>query len=222
MFTEGLYKPLRSETGEKKDYVWIGRMASLSVVALAIVLQTTFTDVIDALKFLVKTIAPIGISFWVGIVWRGWTPTAVWISSLTSYAVWAACAYFPQWPVVLGVGDTMVYVSDAGPKVSDAWTMFLYLAAGLVSGLLVSLVTPRTPREKLDRFFLLLRTPVRKGERVQTPCTLPDDPLPPVPRLFTHPDIELPRPTAIGVAGFLLAWVFVGIIACLPSWLIKL
>ncbi len=120
----------------------------------------------------------------------------------------------------MGVGDVVLIQSDAGPKVSDAWTMCLYLVAGLVSGLLVSLMTRRTPREKLDRFFLLLRTPVRKGERVQSPCTLPDDPLPPVARLFRHPDIELPRPTAIGVAGFLLAWVFVGLIAWLPSWLI--
>jgi membrane complex biogenesis BtpA family protein len=82
----------------------------VAAVALAIVLQTTFTDVIDAVKFVIKTTAPVGISFWIGIAWRGWTPAAVWVSSLVSYGVWAACAFFPG----AFAGDFGLWVRSAG------------------------------------------------------------------------------------------------------------
>lgn len=220
LFTEGLYKPLLSGQRSQKHFVWVGRIASLAVVATAVVLQTTFTDVIDSVKFFLKTTAPIGISFWIGIVWRGWTPRAVWISSLVSYGMWVVCAYFPHWLAAIGVAEPVLVVDQGESKVPDSWTMLLYLTAGLVAGVLTSLVTPRTSAEKLDRFYLLLRTPARKGEQVLAPCTLPADPLPPAPKLFRHPDIELLRPSLIGVAGFVLACIFVGLIALLPYWLV--
>ncbi|MFN0169298.1 MAG: sodium:solute symporter [Bryobacteraceae bacterium] len=221
LFTEGIYKPYLAPNKSARHYLWTGRLASLTVVALSIVLQTTFTDVIDAVKFVVKTTAPIGISFWIGILWRGWTPSAVWVSSLTSYGVWMAGAHFPHWFAALGFAEPVVLADPGGLKVADSWTMFFYLTAGLVSGILASLVTRRTPQDKLDRFFLLLRTPARKGERVSAPCTLPADPPPPDERLFRHPDFEIPKPSATGITGFLLAWVFVALIAWLPFWLAK-
>ena len=226
LFTEGVYKPYLGKNRSAAHYLWVGRLASLAVVVLSIVLQTTFTDIIDALKFIIKTTAPIGISFWIGIVWRGWTPAAVWVSSITSYSVWAACAYFPQAFAAIGLGAPIVYLHDdplLGDtfKVADSWTMFLYLSSGLVAGILASFVTPRTPQAQLDRFFLLLRTPIRKGERVLEPCTLPEDPAPPVLRLLQHPDWELLRPSAVGLGGFLLACAFTALIAMLPYWLVQ-
>lgn len=222
LFTEGLYRVYLAKDRSERHYLWAGRLASLVVVLFSIVLQTTFTDVIDAVKFVVKTTAPIGISFYAGIVWRGWTPTAVWISSLTSYAVWFLCANFPHWFAGSGVFDFALHSSDAGVKVADSWTMFFYLVSGLIVGIVTSLLTRRTPQEQLDRFFLLLRTPVQKGEKTNTPCTLPENPLPPVPRLFKHPDIELLRPSKVGAVGFVLACLFTVSIAWIPYWLAKL
>ncbi len=65
-----------------------------------------------------------GISFWIGIAWRGWTPAAVWVSSLVSYGVWAACAFFPG----------------------------AFAAAGIVAGLVTSLCTPRPTRAGITGF----------------------------------------------------------------------
>jgi len=220
LFTEGIYKRFRM-AGTDRHYLWVGRIASLAVVALSLILQTTFTDVIDALKFIVKTTAPIGISFWFGIVWRGWTPMAVWVSSLAAYGVWAMFAFFPQGLTMLGIGEPVIVTTGEHLKVADAWMMLIYLSTGVVSGLLVSHITPRPPREKLDAFFLLLRTPVRLGERVAAPCTLPDDPAPPAEKMFDHPDIEFLKPSRLGVIGFVLAWVFVGLIVWIPYWLVR-
>jgi len=103
--------------------------------------------------------------------------------------------------------------------VTDAWTSLAYLSAGLISGLVISLLSQRTPREKLDYFFRLLRTPVREGEHVAEPCTLPENPAEPIAKLFDHPDIEIPRPTKGDIGGFALAWVFVALIIWMTWWL---
>ena len=219
LFTGGIYKRFLRTNASERHCLWVGRLSGFGIVALSLILQTTFTDVIAALKFVIKTIAPIGISFWIGIAWRGWTPIAVWISSLTAYGMWFFCAYFPQWLSALGVGQPVVVAAGDHVKVADAWMMLLYLSAGVVSGLLVSFVTPRPPREQLDDFFRLLRTPVRLGEHVAAPCTLPENPAPQVAKLFDHPDFELPRPSRLGIAGFVVAWFFVALIVWIPYWL---
>ena len=41
-------------------------------------------------------------------------------------------------------------------------------------------------------------------------------------RWLKHPDIELPKPSMVGIGGFLLAWVAVGLIVWLPFWLSRL
>jgi Na+/proline symporter len=216
LFTEGFYRPHLAPGRSSGHYLWAGRIASVAAVALAIVLQTTFTDVIDAVKFVIKTTAPVGISFWIGIAWRGWTPAAVWVSSLVAYAVWAACALFPGALAAAGLGGLTTEV-DGRLRVADAWTILLYLSAGLLAGLVTSLCTRRPPREQLDRFFRLLRTPVRPGEVVAEPCTLPERPEPEVPRWFPRGDVELPRPSREGMTGLLVACGFVALIAALPS-----
>ena len=101
-------------------------------------------------------------------------------------------------------------------RVSDAWTMLFYLSTGVLKGVATSLVTRRPSQEKLDAFFRLIRTPVREGETVATPCTLPENPEPELDKLINHPDIEVPRFTRTDIGGFVLAWVFVGIIVLIP------
>ena len=219
LFTQSIYKRFLKPNRSESHYLWVARIASLVIVALSLILQTTFTDVIEALKFVLKTTAPIGISFWIGIIWRGWTPMAVWASSLAAYSIWALCAFFPQWLSSMGIGEPIMIPTTDHIKVADAWTTLLYLATGIIVGVVVSLVTRRPPRKQLDAFFLLMRTPVQADEHVSAPCTMPDNPAPPLAKMIDHPDIEIPKPTRVDIIGFILAWVFVGIIVWIPYWL---
>ena len=125
LFTQNLYKPLVARDRSEQHYLRVGRVASFAVVFLALALQTTFADVIEALKFVIKLTAPIGISLWFGIVWRGWTPVAVWVSSMAAYATWAFAAYFPQAIAQSGMGYFMLIEVGGQVKVADSWTMFL-------------------------------------------------------------------------------------------------
>ena len=215
LFTENIYKRFLWRNGSPGHYLWVGRIAGLLIVALALVLQATFTDVIDALKVIIKTPAAIGISLWFGIVWRRWTTAAVWLSTLAAAAVWALVAYRPDLIQKNLPLDFMFY----NGKMTDAWQMACYLSSGVVVGVLVSFITPRVSQEKLDHFFTLIHTPVRPGEHVESPCTLPEDPAPKGEKLFNFADIEIPKPTWVGMLGFIGAWICVGLIVAMTYYL---
>ena len=222
LFTENIYRRFIKKEASDKHYLWVGRIAGLIIVTLALILQSSFTDVIDALKVIIKTPAAIGISLWFGIVWRRWTWQAVWASTLAAVGAGWFVAYYPG--SLTGVlPESMFSFKDDGSvkKMTDAWQMFSYISAGVVVGIIVSMITPRQSQEQLDRFYSLIHTPVKPGEEVPGPCQLPADPLPQNPKLFSHPDIELPKPTVLGLGGFALAWVLVGIIVWGTNYLSK-
>jgi len=222
LFTENIYKRFIVHNGSDRHYLWAGRIAGLVIVILAIILQSSFTDVIHALKVIIKTPAAIGISLWFGIVWRRWTWQAVWASTLAAVGVWWLAANRADLFHSVGVLDFMLNIKDDGSvRMTDAWQMFSYISSGVVVGIVVSLFTPRQSGEQLDRFFSLIHTPVTPGEEVASPCTLPENPAPQNPTMFAHPDIELPKPTLIGIGGFAVAWGCVGFIIWLTSYLAK-
>ena len=193
----------------QQHYLSVGRIAALVIVLLSLLLQTTFTDVIAALKVILKTPAAIGISLWFGIAWRRWNSAAVWVSSLTTFGVWW---YLATYPDQVAQVSALQFMMNGNGEVNTAWMIFTYLSAGTVSGIVTSLVTPRVDKEKLDKFFTVMRTPVTPGEVVTEPCTLPAHPAEPVPKWFDHPDIEIPRPSRTDVLGFLGAWIVVAVI----------
>ncbi|GAB4149267.1 MAG: hypothetical protein Tsb009_23470 [Planctomycetaceae bacterium] len=225
LFTENIYKRFLVRNKSQRHYLWVGRISGLLIVIMALILQASFTDVIDALRVVIKTPAILGISLWCGIVWRGWTPAAVWVSAAAAAATWAYTAYFPDQiaALSLSVGNMEFnlhgIMNDSLTKVADAWQMMSFMTVGFFAGFLASFITPRTPKHKLDHFFRLIHTPVRKGEVVEKPCTLPENPLPPVEKIFNYEDIELSKPTLVGFGGFVAAWIVVAAIVGATYWL---
>lgn len=231
LFTENIYRKYIGKNKSQRHYVWVGRLSGLVIVLLALLLQSTFTDVIDALKVILKTPSLIGISLWFGIAWRGWTPAAVWVSTICAALAWAGVAYFPTELHAFGLPEMMfstkeVLDADGNPQdkmqMYDAWQIFTYSSVGVISGLITSLLTKRVREDKLDHFFRLIHTPVKPGEEVDTPCTLPDDALPQTEKLFNVKDIEIGKPTLIGLGGFIAAWILVGLIVWLTHLLVRL
>jgi hypothetical protein len=102
------------------------------------------------------------------------------------------------------------------------WQMIIYLSAGFVVMIVVSLFTKRVPKENLDRFYTCLRTPIGPDEPEAEPFTLPAG-VQPGPRnaLIPHPDFEIPKPTLVGISGFIVAWVGVGLLIKTVYWIIQ-
>jgi hypothetical protein len=102
------------------------------------------------------------------------------------------------------------------------WQMILYIGAGFVTAIVVSLLTPRVGNKKLDRFYECLRTPIAPGEPETTPFTLPDGVVPAPRRTWLkHPDFEIPKPSLVGIVGFAAGWAGVAILIAAFFWIIK-
>ncbi|NQU23734.1 MAG: hypothetical protein HQ567_20825 [Candidatus Nealsonbacteria bacterium] len=88
------------------------------------------------------------------------------------------------------------------PELALPWQMVFYLSVGLVTIIGVSLVTPRVPRDRLDRFYACLRTPVTPNEPETKPFTLPEG-VEPAPRRvwFDRFELEIPQMTWLGFIG---------------------
>ena len=224
LFTENIYRRFLVRGRSQRHYLWVGRIAGLLIVVCALVLQASFSDVIAALKVIIKTPAFIGISLWFGITWRRWNSYAVWTSTAAGVLSWVAVVGWFDTIYKAGVLPDWMFSFDGQHhliKMTDAWQMFWFMSVGIGTGIVVSLLTPRQPKEKLDHFFRLMHTPVTPGEVVPAPCTLPENPAPPGKKLFNIDDIEIQKPTVVGLGGFLLAWVAVGIIIWLTRYLAK-
>ena len=211
LFTENIYKSHFVKGRSDRHYVWVGRIAGLLIVLAALLLQATFTDVVQALKVMVKTPAAIGISMWFGIFWRRWNTRSVWVSTVCAALAWYVVAYHASllYKVTPEFARSTVFKSDVA--MFDLYQSICYLGAGVVGGVLTALLTPPEEEEKLNTFFTLLRTPVKADEEVPGPCMLPvnNTEQEPVIRIG---GFQFPKPTRLGVGGFVIAWILVLII----------
>ncbi|MCA8998473.1 MAG: sodium:solute symporter family protein [Planctomycetaceae bacterium] len=246
LFTENIYRRYIVKNASPTHYVWVGRFAGLAIVAAAIIMMGQFENVIHALTGYILAVATfMGLSFWFGITWRGFTPKAVWASTLATFAVWYLTHKHTPFGWLAALGETPAlqqnidylpslfreWLWDLAPitksEVKNAtsvpWQILMYLSAGAVTGILVSLLTKRTPEDKLDHFYKLIRTPIRPGEEVKEPCTLPDDHLPTeTGKLIPWKDLEIPRPSFVGTVGFLVSWGIVALIVGVTYGLARL
>jgi len=207
LFTENIYRRFMVRNASKSHYLWAGRIASLGIVALALAMLTQFDNVIQVLTRYIQALpAFMGVSFWFGLMWRRYTPAAVWTSTLVTAGVWYLTQTHKPLEWLAGAGGSELmhqnidyfpsmirhWLYDIAPGVMNAkfddadklisletrvpYQMLMYLSSGALAGIVVSFLTKPTDKDKLDHFYKLIRTPVTPGEEVETPCTLPDNP----------------------------------------------
>jgi Na+/proline symporter len=214
LFTENIYKVLR--TGKSsRHYVWVGRLVSLLVVIAGIAVAYSLPGVVAGLKVWYKVVPMMGIAFWMGLLWRRATVAGAWASALAGFAAWGLVTqpFFVNWVESLDLAESLRLVVDSGIEqaIYEPWQITFYLGAGLLAGIIVSLLTPAVETQRLDRFYALTRTPVQPGEEIEEPCTLPKG-IEPIPRpmLISFGGLEIPKPSATSMAGFVVGWICVG------------
>jgi len=68
-------------------------------------------------------------------------------------------------------------------------------------------------KQKLDKFYECIRTPITPNEPEAEPFTLPVG-ITPAPRnvLFQNPNWEIPKPNKVSIIGFTAGWAAVAIL----------
>lgn len=210
LFTENIYRPL-APNKEQSHYVAVGRVASIVVVSGGVAFAYWLPGVVAGLEIFWKVSAMMGIAFWLGLFWRRTTVAGAWASTLTAFgALWLATQeFFVSWLGGLPVAESLrfIFVKDGVAEVYLPWQMVFYLSTGTIVGIIVSLLTRPVGKDKLDNFYALVRTPIKLGEQVNVPCTLPEDAVVPEKRnIFGNTSLEISVPTRTSIVGFLVGW----------------
>ena len=227
LFTENIYKKFFVVGKADRHYTLIGRIVSALVVILGIFVAFNLQSVVKGLEFYWMLSALMGIAFWIGLFWRRATVAGAWAATLTSLGVFLftskiAFGGFVLWNFNEQLAGRLPGFMLFEDKLSPPWQMIFYLTAGFVVLVVVSLFTRRAPKDRLERLYACLRTPIGVDEPEAEPFTLPAG-VQPGPRnvLIKHPDFEIPRPTLIGIGGFLAAWLGVGLLIGAVYWIIQ-
>ncbi|MBN2330120.1 MAG: sodium:solute symporter family protein [Candidatus Omnitrophica bacterium] len=215
LFTENIYRPFAAPNRSQKHYVLVGRIVSGAIVLIGILYALFLESVITGLETFWKIQAMMGIAFWAGLFWRRATTAGAWLSTSAAFL-------------------TMIYTANLGPDQLPEWMvyggriylpyqMLAYLSTGLLTMIVVSLITPRVSSAKLDRLYRAIRTPVSPDEHPSEPFEVPADSQPePVRKIIDHPDFEIPVPNRTSVIGFVGVWALVGILIGSVYWIASL
>ena len=218
LFTENIYKKFLSPGKPDSHYTLIGRIVAALIVLGGILFAFSIHSVVSGLEIFWEVSAMMGIAFWVGLFWRRATIAGAWAGTLTSFGVLLFTSKIELgghlfWDFNAHLADKLPAWMLLGGELGLPWKMIMYLTTGFVVLVVVSLFTQRSSKDRLDKFYACLRTPIGPDEPETEPFTLPAG-VQPAERnvLIPHPDFEIPRPTLIGIGGFLAAWVGVGLL----------
>lgn len=216
LFTENIYKPLITDR-PAGHYVLVGRITSFGIVAGGVLFAYWLPGVVKGLEIFWMIAPMMGIVFWLGLFWRQTTVAGAWAATLTGFAIWfiTTRVFFISFMTDFPGAESLRFVFEKNgvPEIYLPWQMIFYLSGATLAGIVVSLFTKRVSEEKLDSFYALVRTPVKMGEQVPAPCTLPADAVvPPKRKIFPKSNLELLVPTTQSVMGFLAGWGFVAAI----------
>jgi Na+/proline symporter len=218
LFTQNFYRRWIEREKPDSHYVWVGRIASLGIVAGGLSFAFLVTNVPAGLVWFFKLQALMGAAFWVGLFWRRATVLGAWTATLVQLVILfgTSMAGFHAWAVE-NLPDYMIWDG----KFRDSWQILCYLVAGFGTHIAVSLVTPRVPTPQLDRVFNAIRTPVMVAEpHTPEPFMLPANlPVANPRKVIDHPDLEIYWPSRLALGGFAIFWAFVAILIGFVYWM---
>ena len=228
LFTENIYREHFVRGADDRHYIWVGRCASIVFVVSGITFALSFENVVSGLEIFWKISAMMGIAFWAGLFWRRATVAGAWAGTLVGFSI----LLFTSEINILGTelwnfnSRFAAYLPERflyEGSLSLPWQMIFYLCGGLAALVVASLFTKPVDKEKLDRFYKCLRTPVAAGEPEVAPFTLPEG-VRPAPRnvIFDRFGLEIPKMSAIGLAGFIASWFAVAALIGGVFWIFTL
>jgi Na+/proline symporter len=144
LYTNNIHRRLFPAKQDEVTLLKVNRVSSLFFAALSIPLAYAFTDVPAAMRFTWNTVPLMGIPFFLGLCWRRANRYGALASFAAGFLAMLIANYWFGW------------TGDAGlPK-----SILLFLSTGVLAGVVTSLLTEPEPKRNLDRFYLLINTPI--------------------------------------------------------------
>lgn len=199
LFSRNIYKRILNTEASDRAMLWMGRISGFLVVAGGIAFSFWVQGVADAVTIFWAITTFTGVFMWVGVIWRRANRFGAWASFGVMTVLWLL--YGPAGHIFAPLlGDVIPNLACFGDKGDLPYLVLAYLPAGVVTLILVSSCTRPEPQKALERFYLLLSTPVGQEARlrekgVEVVYAGACEP---------HP-LESKYPRAVNVGGFLVA-----------------
>jgi len=164
-FSRNVYQRYLRPQAPDEQVLRVGRFSGLIVVVLGIGFAFMFKSVVEGLKEFLLLATITGLLMWVSVIWRRTTTAGAWISFLVMAPIFLLLGKVGSLlqPLFPGVAWLGMY---SPPKYAHLHAVS-YLAPGLIALVIGSLLTRPKPKEVLDRFHLLINTPVGQEERLK-------------------------------------------------------
>jgi Na+/proline symporter len=150
LFTRNFYQKYYKKDASDSHYLTVGRISSLLVVIGGVGFSFLIESVVQGIEILWRLTAFLGIGFWMAIFWR----------RANRYGVWAS--------VIVTLSLTLITGSEFGWGLGwgVAHQILVYLPAGFIVFIVVSMLTKPEPEHKLNKFYTLLHTPVGEEHKL--------------------------------------------------------
>jgi Na+/proline symporter len=162
--SRNLYQAVIRPTAGDREVLIFGRIVGVFLVAIGVLLAMSLEKVADALTMLLQFSAIMGVIVWAGIFWRRANGAGAWAAVIVLFVTWT----------VFGPVGALLRKSIGGPawlgQYGPAEYMFeltiRYLPAGIITLIVVSLLTKPPPKKQVDDLRMLLRTPVGDEQKL--------------------------------------------------------
>ncbi|MBW8039517.1 MAG: sodium:solute symporter family protein [Planctomycetes bacterium] len=198
LFSQNIYRVYVNPKAEEKQLVHVTRMVGIVIALLslagAILMRSSLVKVIlDYFNIL----SLVGISTAMGLLWRRMNTTGMFSSTISAVVTFILTRYVIE------------YTSDI-----RAITIGAPILAGLLGGVVGSLLTQPPEPEKIEKFFKKIYVPIGQEEKLDLPL---DEVVPQAKRWLTAGGLFIVKPSRQSWVGF---WVALGI--CLVCILVML
>jgi Na+/proline symporter len=139
LFTRNIIKNIVKKSLTEKDFLTIGRIASVVIVIIGIIIAMLLPNILTGLELFWKLNAFTGFAFWTGLVWKRANVYGAWASIVGSIVLW----------LVMEIMNVSLPVQ-----------MLTYICAGFILMIAVTFLTKNRPCKNTEEFYLKLRTPV--------------------------------------------------------------
>ncbi len=207
LFTENVYRIHISPNQSDQHYLRIGRWTSFVIVVIALFFSSVFSTVLEGAFAFFQLTASIGLSFWMGILWKRMNNTGVFVSFLVA-------------AVTLFLAKFHIFTSaEYGTATAIALQTACFIPAGVIAGITASLLTSPIDAQRVNRFFVKIHTPIGQEDKLELPI---DQAIPANQRLFDMFGFFLIKPNKESVVGFLVACAIVFILLLGTHFLLNL
>ncbi|MDO8684240.1 MAG: sodium:solute symporter family protein [Armatimonadota bacterium] len=165
LLSRNIYKRYINTAATDRQVLGIARFAGLLIVLLGLLFAFWVDSVADALVFFWGLSTLTGVFMWAGVLWKRTNSAGAWVSFIVMATIWTIVgpigaklheAYFAN----------VAWLGIYGEKKDLAWMVLSYLPAGVVTLIVVSFLTKPLPKTILDKFYLLLKTPVGQEDKL--------------------------------------------------------